>query len=381
MAQEQKITQKVVGGSKDQFWNPRFWDGMTFFPWMCALVKGKFLVAPSRFCMAILITLLSFLNTVLAFTQILFLGRKIRKTKLKTPPIFIIGHWRSGTTLLHEYMIRDSRFTYSDTYDCFAPRHFLISGPLFRPWVKYLMPKKRPMDNMVAGLDHPQEDEFALCVFGSPSPYLDILFPNNKPIDKEYLTLRDITPKQRKKWLDIFEYFLKELTVAENKTVLLKSPPHTARIRTILERFPDAKFVHINRNPYTLFPSTYRLWIKLAEVHGIQHPKGKGLEEKILGNFEDMYDAFFEDIKDLKQDQFIDVSYDDLVKTPVETMEKIYKSLDLDGFDDCRQNFADFAATQKSYRKNKFEISPEIADKIKARWNSYLEHYGYTLEQ
>ncbi len=380
MGQDQRVKQKEVGGSKDQFWNPRFWDGMTFCPWMRAMAKGKFLVAPSRICMAALITGLSFLNSFLAFSQCLFLGRKIRKTTLKTPPIFIIGHWRSGTTLLHEYMIRDSRFTYSDTYDCFAPRHFLISGPIFRPWVKFLMPKKRPMDNMAAGLDHPQEDEFALC--GAPSPYLDILYPNNsQPIDPEYLTMRNIASDQRKKWLDIFEYFLKELTVAENKTVLLKSPPHTARIRTILERFPDAKFVHINRNPYTLFPSTYRLWIKLAEVHGIQHPKGKGLEEKILNNFEEMYDAFFDDIKDLKEDQFIDVSYDDLVKTPVDTMERIYKTLELDGFEECRQNFVDFAATQKAYRKNKFEISPEIAEKIKARWSKYLDRYGYTLEQ
>ena len=37
------------------------------------------------------------------------------------------------------------------------------------------------MDNMAAGWDHPQEDEFALCNMGVPSPYLTIIFPNRPP--------------------------------------------------------------------------------------------------------------------------------------------------------------------------------------------------------
>ena len=29
------------------------------------------------------------------------------KSKIDQPPVFIIGHWRSGTTMLHELMIQD----------------------------------------------------------------------------------------------------------------------------------------------------------------------------------------------------------------------------------------------------------------------------------
>lgn len=375
------IKNKEKSGSKDQFWNPRFWDGVTMSVWWKAMKAGHFRFGIHRVAMGFLICGLSVMNSVLALGQRIFYGRKIKERKLVAPPVFILGHWRSGTTLLHEYMILDDRFTFADTYACFAPSHFIFSGPFMRPFVSLLMPKKRPMDNMATGLDRPQEDEFALCALGVPSPYLNILFPNNPPICPEYLTLRDISDGERKSWLDRFEWLLKALTVACPKRVLLKSPPHTARIKTFLERFPDAKFVHIHRNPYTLYPSTYNLWMKLSRIHGVQIPHGKNLEEKVFSDFERMYAAFDEDVKSLGEDQLVDIAFDELTARPVETLEKIYAKLGLDGFEKYREKFTAFAATQKSYKKNKFEIAPEIKDGITRRWKGYLDRYGYETEK
>lgn len=372
------IVKMTTGGSADRFWNPRMWDGMTLGAWLKALNSGGWRIAPSRFPMFCIISGLGVVNSTLAAFQKALFGKKIRETKLVGEPIFIVGHWRSGTTLLHEYMMRDERFTCADTYDCFAPAHFLVSGGLFRPWVKYLMPEKRPMDNMAVGLDRPQEDEFAICALGTPSPYLEIAFPNNKKrIDADYLTLRNLSDADRSAWLDSLEYILKALTVAEPKTVVLKSPPHTARIRAILERFPNAKFVHISRDPYTLFPSTANLWKKLAKTHGLQNPKGgPALEEKVLRDFEEMYEAFFADLPLLKERQLCEISYDELVQAPVATLERVYSELGLDGFAERRGAFEKFAESQKSYKKNKFEIAPEIKETISKRWAAYLERYG-----
>jgi len=380
-AEAKPIQNKENSGSKDQFWNPRFWDGVTMSVWFKALVAGRFRFGIHRVAMGLLICILSVLNSILAFGQCLFFGRKIKKQKLIGPPVFILGHWRSGTTLLHEYMIRDDRFTTADTYTCFAPSHFIFSGPVFRPFVQLLMPKKRPMDNMAAGLDRPQEDEFALCALGVPSPYLNILFPNNPPIYPEYLTLRDISDAQRKAWLDKFEWLLKTLTVHCPKRILLKSPPHTGRIKTFLERFPEAKFVHIHRNPYTLYPSTYNLWMKLSRTHGVQLPTGKNLQEKVFSDFEWMYAAYDEDIKSLRPDQIIDISFEELTSDPVAVLERIYAQLELGDFETYRQKFTDFAATQKSYKKNKFEIAPEIRDGVTRRWSKYIHKYGYEIPQ
>ena len=122
----------------------------------------------------------------------LLFGRKIERTEIEDDPIFVIGHWRSGTTLLHELLVLDPRHTFPDTYACFSPNHFLVSGWWMKPCLKILLPARRPMDNMVAGWDHPQEDEFALCNMGVPSPYLTNVFPNRPPQYQEYLDMRGV---------------------------------------------------------------------------------------------------------------------------------------------------------------------------------------------
>ena len=191
------------------------------------------------------------------------------------------------------------------------------------------------------------------------------------------MTLREVSDADRKRWLDALEYVVKTQTVAKDRVVLLKSPPHTARVKTILERFPNAKFVHISRDPFTLFPSTVNLWMKLSGTHGLQVPKGgPALEEKVLSDFEKMYDAFFEDIELLNDDAYCEISYDELVANPVATLEKIYAQLKIDGFSENRAKFEAFAETQKKYKKNQFELSPEMTETIARRWKKYIDRYG-----
>ena len=106
------------------FWVPRFWHGMLLGGWLRLLSNNRYRISPSRWPMAFAITLFAIGNTTLAAVCRLVWGRRIKETELAGPPIFIIGHWRSGTTFLHELLIRDARFTYPTTYECFAPHHF-----------------------------------------------------------------------------------------------------------------------------------------------------------------------------------------------------------------------------------------------------------------
>ncbi|MDR1957454.1 MAG: sulfotransferase [Planctomycetaceae bacterium] len=380
MSNTNLIINKEKSGSKDRFWHPRMWDGMTMRHWFRQAAKGHFRVAVSGVPMFGIISALSVFNSGLSVLQSLFYGKKIRETRLEHPPIFIIGHWRSGTTLLHEYIMRNSRFTCADTYSCFCPTHFLHTRHYLRPMTAFLIPKKRPMDNMATGFDHPQEDEFALCALGLGSPYLNIMYPNHPPIDMEYLTLKNLSDAEQNHWLDGLEYYLRCLTVAENKQIVLKSPPHTGRIAVILKRFPEAKFIHMHRNPYTLFASTFNLWIQLARVHGLQRPKGIGLEERVFNQFETMYHSFAEDIELLKPGQFLETAYRDLISEPVPQLEKIYTKLAIPGFEEMRETLLPFAETQKNYRKNKFEMDPQLKDKITQRWSWYINRYGYTAD-
>jgi len=143
--------------------------------------------------------------------------------------LFIIGHWRTGTTLVHELMALDKRHTYPTTYECIDPNHFLLTEKLASRFLRFLLPAQRPMDNMVMGWDRPQEDEFALCNLGQPSPYLTIAFPNCPPQYPEYFDLEDLSPEALSRWKECFIRFLKQVTLRNPKRIVLKSPTHTYR--------------------------------------------------------------------------------------------------------------------------------------------------------
>src|SRR5260370_1490786 len=145
---------------------------------MRLLIRNRFAVHWSCGYIAIIVTVVSFCHTVLRYLQTALYGRRIARTVIREAPLFIIGHWRTGTTFLHELLILDERHTYPNTYACLQPNPFLLTERFFTRWLGFLMPSRRPMDNMPARWTHPQEDEFALCMMGLPSPYLTISFPN-----------------------------------------------------------------------------------------------------------------------------------------------------------------------------------------------------------
>ena len=107
-------------------WTPRFWHGMGFGTWMKLLVHNRFAVSPSRWPIAASIGVSSALNSFSSVFEKLMWSHLARQTKLSDPPLFVIGHWRSGTTLLHELLVLDPRHTYPNTYQCFEPHAFFV---------------------------------------------------------------------------------------------------------------------------------------------------------------------------------------------------------------------------------------------------------------
>src|SRR5262249_19380890 len=176
-------------------WALRSWFGMQFSVWLGLLLRNRFAIAPRRLRTAIFVTFASIVNSLLALLQTLVFGRRIRGTNLASDPIFIIGHWRSGTTFLHELLALDDRFIWPTTYECLAPSHFLLSGRLAH-LLRWFLPARRPMDRMPLGVDRPQEDEWAILALGLGSPYETVAFPNHRPVRHEFLDLREIDSAQ-----------------------------------------------------------------------------------------------------------------------------------------------------------------------------------------
>jgi hypothetical protein len=313
----------------------------------------------------------------LRWIQETFYGQRVRETTFPEAPLFIIGHWRTGTTFLHELLILDDRWAYPTTYQCLEPNHFLITEKLFTRLFAFLMPSHRPMDNMAAGWDRPQEDEFALCMLGQPSPYLSLAFPNHPPQDQDALDLEGLTPPALAAWKRTFVRFLKQLTLKTGKPLVLKSPTHTCRIKVLLQLFPQARFIHIVRDPYVLFSSTVHLWRSLAKAHGLQRPTFAGLEEQVFQTFLHMYRRLEEGRRLVDPARFYELRYEDLVRQPLEEMRKLYDRLGLGEFERVRPKLEKYLAGLANYQTNRYQLAPEVREKIRSRWGEVIRRYRY----
>lgn len=381
MTEKSKQDRKADGGARDLPWEPRVWNGMTVKPWFSLLARNGFRVSPTRVPMALINTCLCFANSGLAASQRLFYGKKIAACELSEDPLFILGHWRTGTTWLHELMVLDEHHAFPTTYECLAPSHFLFSKPLTSWWLWMLLPRKRPMDNVRIGLDSPQEDELALCALGARSPYLTWAFPNRPPQDEEYLDLRDLSPEALEAWKAKFRWFLQAVQVGNpGKRIVLKSPTHTFRVRTLIEMFPNARFIYLVRDPFVVVPSMMKTWKRLHKYHGAQAPKHKGLEEYVLKNFEHLHRVFEEDRELIAPERFCELRYEDLVAAPIDQMQQIYSNLDLSNFSDVKPKLEQFVAGLSDYVPNRHNLPPELNDQIATRCAPYIEKYGYSAD-
>ena len=360
------------------WWAMRFWHGMLPADFFRLLKGGRFKLHPLRVPMAVIIAGVSGFNLALHLLQQVVFGRKIAETQLQHPPVFIVGHWRSGTTFLHELMVRDDRFAYPTTYQVFAPNHFLVSEPWVTRLFFFLIPKQRPMDNMAAGWQRPQEDEFALMVMGAHSPYTRMAFPNNPPRDSEYLNMEGVPEKDLENWKAKLKSYVKLLTYKYGgKQIIMKSPPHTGRIKYLAEMFPGAKFVHISRHPYSIYPSTCRLWPALDDAQGFQIPKNQQLVDYVHDCFDRMYSGYDAQYDSIDPDNIMDVRYEDLVADPVGVIENIYDTLELADYGNVREKIQAFADEQKDYRTNVHNMDDETKQEIRQRWSKYFTRYGY----
>lgn len=345
--------------------------------WWRMLVRNRFAVHPSHLYIAGIVTAVSGFHTALAWLQEAWYGGQVERTPIPNAPIFVIGHWRTGTTWLHELLSLDPRHNYPTTYQCLQPNHFLLSEWLFARLLWFLVPSKRPMDNMAAGFDRPQEDEFALCMLGEPSPYLTIAFPNHGPQYPEYLDLVGVPPRALASWKKAFVRFLRQLTFRDPRRLVLKSPPHSCRIPTLLELFPDARFVHIVRDPYVVFSSTLNMWKTMYRMHGFQRPTFEGLEEHVLETFNRLYDRLEEGRKLVPAGRFHEVRYEDLVREPVGRMRRLYEELELGGFEGYRPYLEKYLARTADYQTNRYELPADVRQKLRQRWGGVIRRYGY----
>ena len=175
------------------------------------VLKGN-RVRPKSYLKISITVVLLYIGSAFHWYDRLKLRRKVESFVFKTPPLFIIGHWRSGTTLLHNLLTKDSEAGYTTTYQAVFPNN-LKSKWLFKTFMQIFMPDERPGDGMKIAVHLPQEDEYALSNITNHSYYHFFYFPTAyAKLYKDSIRFESLTETELKVWkLEYYQMVVKAL--------------------------------------------------------------------------------------------------------------------------------------------------------------------------
>jgi hypothetical protein len=232
---------------------------------------------------------------------------------------------------------------------------------------------------MALGVREPQEDEFALCSLTGLAWPMAWAFPRQAGHYGRYLTLREASAGEVVEWKSALAGLVRKLSFKYAKPLVLKSPGHTCRIRLLLELFPDAKFVHIHRNPYDVFRSTQHMVRTVTPWWALQRPDYTGLEGRTLREYREVYDVFFEERGLIPKGNFHDIGFEALEADPVGQVRSIYEALALPDFRQVEPTLRRYLESLSGYKKNTLpELPPDLRGRIAGEWRRCFEEWGYT---
>lgn len=352
----------------------------SFRHWIRLLRAGGGVDEGSRF-RATAITSASPLWAPLRLAERVRYGRRVAATEITQPPVFIIGHWRTGATFLHYMMSQDPNFGFVPLLQTLAPATFLTGRRTLRPLMAGLVPKKRPMDDMDLSLDLPQEEEYAVCNCCPHSFYVGWYFPKRmRELFGRYVLFDGVSDEVVNEWKTAYLSVLKKATWhANGKPLVLKNPVNTARIRLLLELFPEAKFIHVYRDPYLVYKSTQLLHRVVLDLVGLQKLSDDEIKENVLLFFRKLMERFFKDQRLIPKGHLVQVRYEDLEKRPVAELERVYAELSLPGWNHARPRVQAYVATQSGYAKNDHKLTHEDVARVGQEWAFAIDLWAYTL--
>ncbi len=354
--------------------------GSTLTNYFEVLSKGR--VEPRYFLKVFLTTLIVLIATPFHFLEKIVFRKRLKEFSFAKEPLFIIGHWRSGTTLLHNVLTKDPDAAYFTTYHSLFPNN-LASKWIFKTFMKINMPDRRPSDNVKLDINYPQEDEFGLSNCQANAYYNFFYFPRNyAEFYEKSVRLRGLTIKEKDRLYSSYSEMLKKAVInSKGERLIVKNPVNTGRVRELLKMFPDAKFLFIYRNPITVFFSTQRFFYKLFPTLWLEEVDMKFLDELIL----DVYLRLMQDYEDQKKlipkENLMEICFEDFEKQPMKMIKSIYVDLLKEDFSKTDKIFEEYFGTQKEHVKNKYKVEEAVVDQVKKKWEKFIKFYGYDVPE
>ncbi len=308
-------------------------------------------------------------------------AKQIEQTKLNEDPVFIIGHWRSGTTHLHNIISQDKGFGYLTTLQAIFPTCCVVisKNKFLKNMIAKLIPEKRMMDNVKMDLDFPQEEEFSLSCLTTSAHHCNH-FPKTIIDSFNKYVLLNTSKKEILQWEKTYMSVIKKATyMANGKRLILKNPYNTARIKILLKLFPNAKFIYIYRNPYNIYVSSVHDFIKEADEMALQIYSEEEFSEICFTLYKKLITTYWETRDMIPEGNLYEVAYESLIDNPEQEINKIYNKLSLDKNTGAIKNIINYINSTKRYKKNKYTYSAFVVEEIKNKWGFAINKMNYKL--
>lgn len=329
------------------------------------------------------VCLLTFLTIPLRLYERVRYGSAVKNTAIHPSPIFIIGHWRTGTTHLHNLMCQDKSLGYVSVFGVTAPGFCLVGEGTVKGLLAAFQRKRHPtreIDNVALSMDNPEEEDVAVSNM-SPYSYLHMYtFPRRASyyFEKYVTRFSDLPESILAKWTDVYLTVLRKATLKTGgKRLVIKNCADSARIRTLLELFPDAKFIHICRSPYSVFRST--VWLQRIIFPRMQlHEIGpEEIEPHVLRCYSQLMERLLADRALIPAGNFVEVKYEDLERAPLDELRKVYDTLGLPGFAEAEPAVNAYLDSIADYKKNPYKIDDSVIRKVNQHWQFAFDALGY----
>ncbi|MEM6945735.1 MAG: sulfotransferase [Pseudomonadota bacterium] len=296
------------------------------------------------------------------------------------PPLFVLGHWRSGTTHLYN-LLAAGGWGYVPPIEVGLPHDARGLARLLRPMLERQLPETRWIDRIPVTPTAPQEDEIGIANMSPLSFYHGIYFPRHfdRLIDRG-LFFDGCGPDDIAAWQSNLRVFLAKIAAGQNRRLAIKNPVYTGRPAMLRAMFPSAKFIHIHRNPVDVFLSMRNFYARLLEVMALQDvPDDLDIDGTILRVYDRMMNTFSAQTEDWAEPDFVELPYAELDAAPMDALARIYDALELPGFAAAAPAFEGHLAAVKSFEKNRFATDPLVARKLADAWGRWFTHFGYPL--
>jgi hypothetical protein len=307
--------------------------------------------------------------------------KRIRDHQPEAPPVFIIGFWRSGTTLLHNLLCQDPESAYVTTFQTVFPNITLTQSWWLKPLVNRFLPENRPFDNVRMDMDFPQEEEFGLMNIQPYTIYKFFLYPSeyDRIIEKELFT-GNLPARGLSLWKKQYASMIsKAIFNTGGKRFIGKNPCNLTRISLLKQMYPGAKFIFIHRDPCQVIESLYRFILSIFPGVQLQDVPADFSREKVAGLYQKIMNAYFNTRDKLNSSDLIEIRMDEFLRDKMGYLEKIYNTFNLGDFQRALPGIEKYLSENPRPSHESFPPGPETIRLVNQYASGIAEKLGYKI--